>query len=140
MIRADQGWHFLGNGTSGRDPVSVPTSANHARSTSQAADYQLDKKVTEMSNTGLEAQKIDGAVSLYKECLTYFSALSRSNFTVYDRARRTVMQESLGKLFLWGEDFQDGKLALVLTHSIDLRDSVLRLLVALTSALIKGTL
>lgn len=92
-----------------------------------------------MSNTGLEAQKIDGAVSLYDECLKYFSALSRSKFTVYVRARRIVMQESLGKLFLWGEDFRDGKLVVILTHSIDLRDSVLRLLIALASALIKGT-
>lgn len=92
-----------------------------------------------MSNTGLEAQKIDAAVSLYKECLMYFSALSRSEFTVHDRARRIVMQENLAKLFLWGEDFQDGKLVMILDHSIDLRDSVLRLLVALTSTLIKGT-
>ena len=84
--------------------------------------------------------KVNAAASLYKDCLAYFTtlSLSQSDYISSDQKERKFFKRELGRLFLWGEDFQDGKLQIILRHSTDLINTVLRLLVALGRALVKS--
>ena len=82
--------------------------------------------------------KVEAAASLYKDCLAYFTALSQSDSLSSDLKERKLFKRELGRLYLWGEDLQDGKLQVVLRRSTDLRNTVLRLLVALGKALVKS--
>lgn len=82
--------------------------------------------------------KVSAAASLYRDCLAYFTTLSQSGFIGSDQRERKLFKRDLGRLFLWGEDFQDGKLQTIFRNSTDLRNTVLRLLVALSKALVKS--
>ena len=79
---------------------------------------------------------IDVATGLYGDCLAYFTTLSQTSSMGFDQMERESFKKDLGRLYLWGEDFQDGKLGKMLKHSPDLKTTVFRLLTALGSALI----
>ena len=81
---------------------------------------------------------VNAAATLYGECLEYFTTLSQSDLMSFGQNERKLFKRDLGRLFLWGEDFQDGKLEVILRHSTDLNSTVLRLLVALGRALVKS--
>ena len=83
--------------------------------------------------------KVNAAASLYRDCLAYFTVLSQSEFMSCDRIEPKLFKRELGRLYLWGEDFQDGKLQNILRHSTDLKNTVLRLLVALSRALMRSS-
>ena len=82
--------------------------------------------------------KIEAAASLYKDCLAYFTTLSQSDSMTSDQKERELFRRELGRLYLWGEDVQDGKLQSVLNHSADMKATILRLLLALGGALVKS--
>ena len=50
----------------------------------------------------------------------------------------STLKEELGKLYLWGEAFENGKLDEALEHSENLRDTVLELLCAIGDIIIRG--
>ena len=92
-------------------------------------DYTLDSSAD---------GQVNAVASLYRDCLAYFAALSQSDLISSDQIDRELFKRDLGRLYLWGEDFQDGKLQAVLRYSTDLNNTVLRLLVAVSEALVKS--
>ena len=51
---------------------------------------------------------------------------------------QSALREELGRLYLWGEAFEDGKLDKALEQSEDLRDTVLEFLCAIGDSIIRG--
>ncbi len=64
---------------------------------------------------------------LYDSCLDLFKELytesCRSSFLSKDEQQQ--LKEELGRLFLWGDAFGDGKLDRILVQSSDLRNTIL---------------
>ncbi|KAI9810424.1 MAG: hypothetical protein M1832_001351, partial [Thelocarpon impressellum] len=78
------------------------------------------------------------AETLYQACLELFAQLWREILATprwpADRPK-DVLKQSLGRLYLWGEGFEQGRLDKCLEHSDDLRDDVLDLLTEIGTAL-----
>lgn len=74
---------------------------------------------------------------LYVDALTLFTVLVDSSWRVNHRVNE-IFGDELGRLFLWGEGFRDGKLDLILESYPDLRSSIVRFLIALSKSLIKS--
>ena len=51
---------------------------------------------------------------------------------------QSALKEELGRLYLWGEAFENGKLDKALEQSEDLRDTVLEFLSAIGDSIIRG--
>ena len=51
---------------------------------------------------------------------------------------QSALREELGRLYLWGEAFENGKLDKALEQSEDLRDTVLEFLCAIGDSIIRG--
>ena len=51
---------------------------------------------------------------------------------------QSALREELGRLYLWGEAFENGKLEKALEQSEDLRDTVLDFLCAIGDSIIRG--
>lgn len=100
----------------------------------KAFDHSMPALTSDSSADG----KVNAAASLFKDSLAYFTILSQSDLISSDEKERRFFKRELGRLFLWGEDFQDGKLQIILRHSTDLNNTVLRLLVALGKALVES--
>lgn len=82
--------------------------------------------------------KVDAASSIYQDALGLLTAMSHRKEVASNPTEKTLLHKSVGRLYLWGEDFADGKLRRVMMHSWDLANTILRLLVALAKALLKS--
>ncbi|MCJ1439356.1 hypothetical protein MMC27_008748 [Xylographa pallens] len=71
---------------------------------------------------------LDFAEELYGTLLTVFARVCRTYSNTIPLSKQRQNKEALGRLHLWGRDFQDGKLACVLAQSDDLRNTVIELL------------
>ena len=79
------------------------------------------------------------ATRLYQLSRDGLQQLCRQNRTA-PRLKSTLsaLREELGKLYLWGEAFENGKLDKALELSDDLRDTVLEFLCAIGDSIIRG--
>ena len=82
------------------------------------------------------------AQELYDACLEFFttavqgiSKLSNDNPKEY---QLSTLKEELGKLYLWGTGFDNGKLGCILGQSDELRDDVLGLLSGISRLLLNS--
>ena len=82
----------------------------------------------------------EGFVSqFYSTCLEAFQQMCRQEQQKYaPGARSYLLEEELGKLYLWGETFGPGELDKALFESEEIRDNVLDLLVNLGELVIRG--
>ena len=106
----------------------------HCRLIEKAFDHSM----SDFTSGPSADDKVNATASLYRDCLAYFTTLSQSDLISSDQEERKTFKKELGRLFLWGEDFQDGKLQDILRYSTDLNNTVLRLLVAVSEALVKS--
>ena len=74
---------------------------------------------------------------LYAAIIDLFTMLVDPSWRVSHELDENLA-EQLGRLFLWGENFRDGKLDMILGSYADLRLSIVKSLVALGKALIKS--
>lgn len=84
---------------------------------------------TGQSENGEESEDDENFASfLYESCLNLFKELSKesSRLSAFSSTERRHLEESLGRLFLWGDGFGEGRLDRLLGQSIDLRDTILR--------------
>ena len=58
--------------------------------------------------------------------------------TSWPDSKLSTLKEELGKLYLWGEAFENGRLDKALERNEDLRDTVLELLCAIGNTIIRG--
>jgi hypothetical protein len=77
---------------------------------------------------------------LYSDCLALFSALSQRQASRLSQRDNESFTEELGKFFLWGEGFRNGKLDMILTTSPYLRVTVLRFLASVGDILTNSKL
>jgi hypothetical protein len=75
---------------------------------------------------------------LYLDCLALFSALSHHQASRLSQRDDESFNEELGKFFLWGEGFRNGKLDVILATSPYLRGTVLRFLMSIGDILTNG--
>ncbi|MCJ1393645.1 hypothetical protein MMC18_006520 [Xylographa bjoerkii] len=71
---------------------------------------------------------LDFAEELYGTLLSVFAQICRTCAKTFSSSKQRQNKEALGRLHLWGRDFQGGKLACILAQSDDLRDTVIDLL------------
>ena len=71
---------------------------------------------------------LDFEEELYGTLLAVFAQVCRTHSKTIPLLKQRQNKEALGRLHLWGRDFQDGKLACVLAQSDDLRNTVIELL------------
>ena len=80
------------------------------------------------------------ATRLYSLCLRLLRFLCRHKQNISSRRNRvSLLKEELGRLYLWGEAFEDGKLDRALEYSDDVRDNVLDSLRDVGKILLRGT-
>jgi hypothetical protein len=81
--------------------------------------------------------------NLYDHILQLFSTLvplaSKSPPVVSKKDTRSL-KESLGRLYLWGDGFGDGRLEFILEESDDLKETVVTLLIVIGKILISSKL
>lgn len=77
------------------------------------------------------------AEDLYANIIALFTKLIHPSWRG-DHKLDESLAEQLGRLFLWGEDFRDGKLDMILESYADLRLSIVKALIALGKALINS--
>ena len=68
---------------------------------------------------------------LYQTVLKVFTERWRLVSSSMSLARKRIFKEALGRLYLWGRDFQNGGLASISAQSDDLRDTILDLLASI---------
>ena len=81
---------------------------------------------------------IDSVNDLYKDCLEFYKAVLKTRSMIPDQIEREISQKNVGRLFFWGNDFQIGKLGVILKQSEDLKIAVTRLLGTLAKALLRS--
>ena len=85
------------------------------------------KRSQPMTSAG-DIVNLDFAEELYGTLLMVFAQMCRIYSKTISLPKQRQVKEALGRLHLWGRDFQDGKLARVLGQSDDLRNTVIELL------------
>src|SRR5436190_3123981 len=75
---------------------------------------------------------------LFSDCLGLFSALSQQQSMVARKTDKELFYEELGRFYLWGEGFQDGKLDVILSSAPYLRTAVLKHMVTIGSLLLNS--
>lgn len=86
-----------------------------------------------------EPPSVGFAWTLYEQTLKLFAILRPlvpGSKLVASRQHNRILKDGLGKLFLWGDGFRDGRLETVLEESDDLKASIVSGLVAIGSVLI----
>lgn len=79
------------------------------------------------------------AARLYQACLRALQDIYRQErFKGSSRSRSSVLRESLGRFYLWGEPFGVGELDRALEQSDELRDDVLERLGHIGKLLLRG--
>ena len=82
------------------------------------------------------------ARELYDACIRFFTAvvqaISKLGNDNIEKHQLGKLKEELGRLYLWGSDYGDGKLACVLAQSDELRDDVLELLSGISRLLVNS--
>jgi hypothetical protein len=79
------------------------------------------------SSQGMNSPNI--GEKLYSDCVALFSALSHHQASVLYQSDDAPFKEELGRFYLWGEGFRDGRLDVILATSPYLRVTILRFLV-----------
>lgn len=81
------------------------------------------------------------AARLYSLCLRLLRYLcQQEQIDSPKRSRVSGLKEELGRLYLWGEAFGNGKLDRALEYSDDVRGSVLESLMDIAKLLLRGTI
>jgi hypothetical protein len=80
------------------------------------------------------------AWSLYDHILKLFSILVSVNSSKVSKKDARSLKELLGKLFLWGDGFRDGRLETILRESDDLNETVVGELTRIGNVLISSKL
>ena len=79
------------------------------------------------------------ATRLYSLCLCLFLFLCQREQNIPSKRHKVPnLKEELGKLYLWGEAFRDGKLDRALEYSDDVRRNVLDSLGSIGKILLRG--
>jgi hypothetical protein len=72
--------------------------------------------------------------------LTKLLALIPRGSAAVSKRDLKILKRSCGRLFLWGDEFRDGKLESVLEESEDLKETIVESLTSIGRALISGKL
>lgn len=106
---------------------------------SEYEEYQSSSEDERTTRDLLYPELANKAIAddLYLDCLSLLKALSRDHG--HDgMIDKVLFREQLGRFYLWGQDFQDGKLDFLINRSPELRNTVLRFLVTLANITIKS--
>ena len=106
----------------------------------------IDGATIQKSSSALGDDPCDGAATgfawnLFDHVLRLFSIitpLASNGATAISKKGTRSLKESLGKLFLWGDSFRDGRLEIVLDASDEIKESVLSTLATVGRILIQG--
>ncbi|MCJ1285845.1 hypothetical protein MMC26_005187 [Xylographa opegraphella] len=85
-------------------------------------------KRSQPTASGGDLVNLDFAEELYETILSVFAQVCRTYSKPILLWKQRQCKEALGRVHLWGRDFQDGRLARVLAQSDDLRNTVIELL------------
>ncbi|MCJ1379558.1 hypothetical protein MMC17_002659 [Xylographa soralifera] len=85
-------------------------------------------KRSQPTASGGDIVNLDFVEELYGTLLSVFAQVCQTYSKTIPLSKQRQSKEALGRLHLWGRDFQDGKLACVLAQSDDLRNNVIELL------------
>ena len=78
------------------------------------------------------------ATRLHLFCLHLLRCMYERERDSTSRSQAVTLKRELGRLYLWGESFADGRLDRALEQSDGLRDTILGLLCAIGELLIRG--
>lgn len=101
----------------------------------------LEENFPDISGLHLRTQasnKAGFAEIFYVDCLTFFAALSTKICKTTHTVDECSLDEELGRFYLWGESFRDGKLDMILENSPDLKNTVLKFITAVGSILLRS--